>query len=1553
MSVSKPNIDNDIIAQKVIDKMFEDNPNLFVEHHLTSYNDFFHSGLKRIMREKNPIQIMKMQDPVSKEFNLRCNLYLGGKNGEKIYYGKPIIYDDDNAHFMFPNEARLRNMTYAITVHYDVDVEYFIEGQPHEKVSEEREKEAENKGIQLPTRTTTLEKIYMGRFPVMLMSDLCILRGLEPAVRFQMGECKNDYGGYFIIDGKEKCIVSQEKFADNMLYVRKNVNEIYGAAADIRSASEDTSKPVRTLSVRKVLPSSTYTNNQIVVNIPNVRKPIPLFILMRALGVESDREIIEYCLLDLEKNQSFIDMFIPSIHDANRFFTQVEAIKFIATFIKVKTIPSALEILSDYLLPHIGEMNFKEKAFFIGHMVFELLKVDTGLKKPTDRDSFRYKRVELPGILLSDLFKEYYTIQVKDIFKKIDKEYYYKEGIYQSNFYNLIELNTTDYFSDRIVDTGLRKAFKGNWGAEAHTKRLGVVQDLNRLSYNSALAQLRKLNLSIDASAKITGPLLLHSSQWGMIDPVDTPDGGNVGLHKNLSMGAHVTSMCSRIPMLHWLRKHARMRLLSEGSCKYISTVCKVFVNGYWSGTVGRPKEVERTIKDFRRSGLLPAYISVYWSISDNSLYIYTDAGRLCRPIYYIDSGKASYERKDIFEKIIKKDFTWSQMISGFTKKKKEVDDINICNIYDDVDSIYNVKTLETLLPNNAVIEYIDNSEEEGALIAMHSSKLPEKSYTHLEIHPSLILGIMGNQVVFPENNQLPRDLFACGQMKQAVSLYHSNYQVRIDKMGVVLNNGQIPLVKSRYLEKINKEQHPYGENVIVAIMCYGGYNVEDAILFNGGSLDRGIFRTTYYNMYETREESSRVANTTIDATFANIEDQEDVAGLKPGFDYGELDENGLIRENTLLDDKKVLIGKIVTDSNNPDYTVDASVFPKKGQLGYVDKTFMTQSEEGFRLAKVRVRNERIPSIGDKFCSRCGQKGTIGLVIPEENMPFTEDGIRPDIIVNPHALPSRMTIGQLVETVMGKACCLYGGFGDCTAFMNKGSKHKEFGEMLKSQGFHSSGNQVLYNGESGEQIISDIFTGPTYYMRLKHMVKDKINYRARGPRTVLTRQTVQGRANDGGLRVGEMERDGIVGHGAAKFLQESMLIRGDEYFMAVCNQTGMIAVYNESYNLFLSPQIDGPLKFVDDLEGNLQIENISRFGRTFSIVRVPYAFKLLMQELQAMNIQMRIITDKNIDQLSNMTKSDNIMKLLGKKTTTPESSVESIKKVGKNNNPQIIMKTPEDSSSQLTEVDIGSYEDLDAGVEESKNPAEEPVGAGKQPEEIKLSLSANQGIKLTPDLMGWYLSGKNVWGSIILNSEGKETDKWSEADRKEPPNEYPRGWKTAEAVYNDGTIIPSGLIVRELKQNVVPNNWDIVIDILKKAGPATQGPAMQGPATMVPQIYIVNPGQIPESASGMQSSNEMLSQSVNVSSNNDKVNNMISLEKENKLDDLESKRDISEAEGELDDKANRIIDDVAVAKKRLEEKKGGSILFSQDNTENKELKDDTENDSVKKEIKLN
>jgi DNA-directed RNA polymerase II subunit RPB2 len=852
-----------------IDAYFRSPEGGLVRHHLDSFNDFLKLGLPQLFHEKNPITLIKDKDPATGVFNLRCEMYFGGKKGDKIYYGKPVIAREDGERFMYPNEARLMNYTYAFTIHYDVEIVYRLPDGDGGFVEKE--------GL--------LEKVFLGRFPAMMQSDACILQGLNSEVRFGMGEGRNDPGGYFIVDGKEKVIVSQEKFADNALYLRKDLSDLYSLSGEIRSVSEDASKPTRSFSVRVVAPTATIPNGQVVALVPNVRKPVPLFILMRALGVVSDKEIIKTCVLDIDKYKSFLEFFRPSVHDAGPIFTQEAALKYIGTLTKGKTTAHANEILIDYLLPHLGETNFRDKALYIGYMVLRMLNIRNSAEAPTDRDSFTYKRVELAGGLLRDLFKEYYALQQRDIFLKMDKEYYYHEASYKKNFPSLVEGNARDLFKDRIVETGVRKAFKGNWGAQERTKRPGLVQDLSRLSFNSMISQLRKINLPLDPSAKVLGPRYLHATQWGIIDPVDTPDGGNIGLHKHMAISAYVTSHCSGKPMCTMLLSLGVLPL-AEMTTRDLAEPTKVFVNGAWIGVVAAPKDLHTRLLLLRRNAYIPVYTSVRWDVLTNELHVATDAGRLCRPVIYVDEdGTPADVNSGVISGVIAKgQFAWKQLIYGETDALT-----GYCQTADAS------RSNEDLVATAAPLGYVDTQETETLQIAMSQDSIIPAKTLRMEIHPSLIFGVMGNQIVYPENNQLPRDLFSCGQSKQAVSLYSTNYRSRVDKMAVVLTNGQIPLVKSRYLKYINREQNPYGENPIVAIMCYGGYNVEDAVLVNEAAIKRGFFSTTYYSMYETREESSTVGNTHVDSRFVNIEDN-NVVGLKPGYDYSKLTESGVAR---------------------------------------------------------------------------------------------------------------------------------------------------------------------------------------------------------------------------------------------------------------------------------------------------------------------------------------------------------------------------------------------------------------------------------------------------------------------------------------------------------------------------------------------------------------------------------------------------------------------------------------------------------------------------------
>ena len=914
------------ISWKTIDHFFKDNEHILVKHHIDSYNHFFSKGIKEIFKDRNPIRFFKEIDDETQEYKYECELYLGGIDCDKIYYGKPIIYDetDDDlgrAHYMYPNEARLRNMTYGFTIHYDVDVKFKIL----------IEKDDGSMGIDkfnIHEEIITLEKIYLGRFPIMLQSNMCLMRGLEPYARFYMGECKNDPGGYFIIDGKEKVIVSQEGRANNMLYVLKDINELYMYSAEIKSVSEDASKPIRTLAVRMIREQPSKTNHQLVVSVPQVRKAMPLFIVMRALGVISDKEIIKACLLDLEKYENYIDLFIPSVHDAGNIFTQKAALLYIATFTKGKTLNHVMQILTDYFLPHIGERNFKSKALYLGYIVKSLLDVHIGVSRPTDRDSYKYKRIQVSGDLLKELFREYYKKQQDNIYLKIDKEYFYKhnQSSYQDlDFMNLILANREYFFKDRVVETGFRKAFKGDWGSEAHTKRPGVVQDLNRLSFFGFLCQLRKTNLHIGSDgAKVVAPRLLHSTQFGLLCPIHSPDGGNVGLHKHLSTSTHVTSGCSGIPYINYLRnmKETGFKLLEECHYDYLSKSTKIFINGNWVGCTHNPLKIVTIMKLHRRNNIIDIYTSVHFNIRKNEIIICSDAGRPIRPLFYIMENNLSYERENIIEKFTNNDITWFEITKGLNKNKKD----NNCHII-------TKSKVENMINNSSIVEYIDTQEAEGIKLA-HSS-LDKNEYTrnkitHFEIHPSLILSFMANQTIFPENNPYPRNAFSCGQAKQGVSLYHSNYPIRLDKTAYVLNYGQIPLTKSRYLNYLTNEEHPYGENAIVAIMCYSGFNVEDAVIINEASLQRGLFRTTYFNTYEAHEETEKIAGFQIQNKFMSHKEN-NIIGLKPGYNYDLLDEqSGLIKEEVEVNEKTVLIGKAANSLTNLDTFIDSSVTPKR-----------------------------------------------------------------------------------------------------------------------------------------------------------------------------------------------------------------------------------------------------------------------------------------------------------------------------------------------------------------------------------------------------------------------------------------------------------------------------------------------------------------------------------------------------------------------------------------------------------------------------------------------
>jgi DNA-directed RNA polymerase II subunit RPB2 len=659
----------------------------------------------------------------------------------------------------------------------------------------------------------------------------------------------------------------------------------------------------------------------------------------------------------------------------------------------------------------------------------------------------------------------------------------------------------------------------------------------------------------------------------------------------------------------------------------------KVFVNGNWVGVVDSAEtgELVHVVRQHRRMDKIESEISVSRDIYAQEVHIFTDAGRCCRPLFVVEDQADNFGNV-MQEMLIKKghidalrnlqedlEAATEQEMSGVTREElaPELQRALVLG-----------KARFSWLMRQGVVEYLDTQEEEGAMIAMEPQDLRSDSkraycstYTHCEVHPAMILGICASIIPFPDHNQSPRNTYQSAMGKQAMGVYASNFLVRMDTMASVLYYPQKPLVSTRAMQYMRFRELPAGNNAVVAIQCYTGYNQEDSLIMNHSSVDRGFFRSVFYRCYV--ESEAKVPLDLSSATFsggslklaANVERFEKPSratcmALKQG-SYDKLDEDGLIAPGNAVSGSDILIGKTVTLHQPASTTVkasridrkDASVSMRPHETGYVDRVMLSTDKDGQRLVKVRVRSVRFPQVGDKFASRHGQKGTVGMLYRQEDMPFTQEGITPDIIVNPHAIPSRMTVGHLIECLFGKVVTFKGREGDGTAFATV--TVDSLGKRLHELGYQRSGNEVMYNGHTGRRLEAQIFLGPTYYQRLKHMVDDKIHSRARGPVTMLTRQPMEGRSREGGLRFGEMERDCIIAHGTANLLQERLFLNSDAYRVHVCDSCGLIAVADLTTMSFKC--------------------NACK-GSKVSQILIPYACKLMFQELMAMQIAPRLHT---------------------------------------------------------------------------------------------------------------------------------------------------------------------------------------------------------------------------------------------------------------------------------------------------------------------------------------
>ena len=1190
----------------LVNNYFDNNKNYLTKHHIDSFNDFITNKIPQTFSQYNPQILYKELLPDSKIYKYETHIYYGGKTGDKIYIAKPITHKDDSGHIeqkqLFPNEARLRNLTYSSNIFCDIEIEYHIKNDIDTKPQIIKK---------------TFQKVNLGRIPIMLQSKICPLNNATFEMKKQMGECPYDQGGYFVIDGQEKVIVSHERKAENKLYIVKSLEGVYSYSAQIKSIPENTFKYARTTVI-----NINSSNDLITVRLPMMNKQIPLFLMFRALGVESDKEILKYILLNLntDKSKLFMEHLRPSLENNGEIYDRITSMKYLVNLTYGKTTSHLLDIISTDLFPHVGDSNVS-KAYYLGYVIYKLLEVKLGLKRPTDRDSFMFKRVDLSGFLLASLFRERFRQLQRDVKIAVDSEYRFNGSEYQNeNFGNIInDKNMLSIFNYKVIQDGFMKSFK--IGTILNKK--GLIQTLNRLSSSGAISQLRRVNIIGDMI--IMGQRKLHSSQFGIVCCVEAPDGGNVGIKKHMTVLSHITFGHNSKPIIklcHELGVIPLQSLIPESMFNMV----KVFVNGNLIGVHYNPTSFVTYLKLYRRNGLINIYTSISFNRIEMEIQVLTDGGRWCRPLFISnDDTNDLLINEDIFDHIKENKINWVQLLTGFKQKNTPIDFYSSEALCPQNENFKGKNLEQELLENSGVIEFIDVDEANYSMVAMTKEDKNTRDYTnftHMEIHPSLVMGFLGFNIPYSNCSPHPRNVYGCGQTKQSVGCYISNFRKRFDISAHVLYYPQRALITTRLTKYGMANDLPTGLNAIVAIASYSGYNQEDSIIINKSSMDKGLFQSCYFKTYEAHEmyDSKNNSEEIID----NNLDNSDI-NIKKEYNYSKVNKFGVVEEGIYVDDNDVLISKHI---KNGDEYVDDSVAVKDGGYGVVDKVFLDyMNTHNHKMCKVRICTNRTPALGDKFASRHGQKGVIGMILPGEDMPFTKDGITPDMIINPHAIPSRMTIGQFTECIQGKVCSTMGFYADATPFTN--IDNEDISDILQNTcGMERHGNEILYSGLTGKQLESQIFIGPTYYQRLKHMPKDKINSRSTGKYTLKNKQPPSGRSAGGGLRIGEMERDAIMAHGLAQFLKESVFERSDGYSYHISNMSGLIGIYNKRENLMVCPSTDGPMNYInedyiEDMELDMQNSKKAQIHK----ISVPYTLKQLTQECEAMGISLRFITE--------------------------------------------------------------------------------------------------------------------------------------------------------------------------------------------------------------------------------------------------------------------------------------------------------------------------------------
>lgn len=1064
---------------------------------------------------------------------------------QKIYIGRPCRIDEvqyqDEKSFkegstVTPNECRLRDMTYAAPILVDF---IYTKGRNVYK----------RKGLSI------------GRMPIMLRSSNCALANKSEVEMCAMDECPLDPGGYFIVNGTEKVILVQEQLSKNRVIVESDPRKESISASVTSSTHERKSKSYVVLKKDRL-----YVKHNIL------NEDIPVVALLKAMGVSTDHEMM---LLVAGTDRALQDAFSINFEETIGLgiYTQQQALEYLGARIKITRKPTAfgmprrnhvqeaLEAIGSVIIAHvpIENLNFRPKALYVAHMARRVLMAKRNSDLVDDRDYVGNKRLELAGQLLSLLFEDLFKKYNYDIKLNVDKV------LRKNARTELFDAAPIMSGHANHITQGMNRAIAtGNWNLKRfRMDRAGVTHVLSRLSYIAALGMMTRVTSQFEKTRKISGPRALQPSSFGMLCPADTPEGESCGLVKNLALLTHITTDDDEDPVRRLVFMLGAEDILTIGGGQlYQNGSHVIFTNGTPIAVTRHPKQFVVAFRRLRRSGRVSEFVSIFINHHHSAVYIATDEGRICRPLIVVENCSSKCTKR---------------YLKSLRRGTMDFDDFLA----------------------RGIVEYVDVNEENDSNIAMYEADM-NLTTTHLEIEPFTILGAVAGLIPYPHHNQSPRNTYQCAMGKQAIGAIANNQFHRIDTLLYLMVYPQKPLVKTRTIELIKYDKLPAGQNAVVAVMSYSGYDIEDALVLNKASVDRGFGRCQVLRKYVAQLKI--YANQSKDAIHG-VEKQGDVVIKK----HAALDTDGIVHVGDKLSAGEVWLNKAVPDNPNANRLENGSDngsthFVPQPQVyrlpdpSYVDKVMVTETENGNQLIKCQTRQTRAPEVGDKFSSRHGQKGVVGIIIEQADMPFTDEGIVPDVIMNPHGFPSRMTVGKMLELVSGKAGVLKGSFEYGTAF--GGSRLQDMSSALVDHGFNYSGKDYMTSGITGEPMPAYVFTGPIYYQKLKHMVQDKMHSRARGPRAILTRQPMEGRSRDGGLRLGEMERDCLIAYGASQLLLERLMLSSDKHEVDVCEECGFMGY-----------------------SGWCQ-----RCKSSGGIVKmtIPYAAKLLVQELFSMNVMTRL-----------------------------------------------------------------------------------------------------------------------------------------------------------------------------------------------------------------------------------------------------------------------------------------------------------------------------------------